>query len=317
MVLPDGNDFASATVDKHARLESRRGAKLVLVGGSNLAFGLDSRMLEEGLDLPVVNMGMNAYLGLRFMLNEVRASLRSGDTVVLALEYETYFVPAPYDAIEGAGPDQLMMIKVRPESARYITSPRQAAGIASAVPLAAQQKVMRMLDEAVGEARGTEHTESLIDRIETRDGFNRYGDLVSHLGVDWPYAMEPGADLSGKRLNEAVLSHITGFIREMDERQVTVVIAPPPTPAPYYQRHRTDMEAIFRRLDIRGPDGTAADAARYAFPMDEFFDNFNHLTREGRARRTRFLVEDLHHALGSTGTQAAASGIPERVSGAD
>src|SRR5690606_17377891 len=85
LLVPDSNDYAKASVDKHARLAAPGSAKLVLVGGSNLAFGVDSAELERELKgFRVVNMGMNAYLGLRFMLSEVMEDLEKGDVVVLS-----------------------------------------------------------------------------------------------------------------------------------------------------------------------------------------------------------------------------------------
>lgn len=309
VAFPDGNDFAGATLDKHARLDAQTGRKIVFVGGSNLAYGLDSPAMERELGVPVVNMGMNAYLGLRFLLNEVRGSLKAGDVAVLALEYETYFTPAPFDAIEGAGPDHLMLLKVRPASVRYITRPRQFAAIATAVPYAAQQKVLRLLEASLDGMRGQVQSRSLIEQVESRGGFNAHGDLVSHLGVQWPYAVEAGDDLSRKQLNPAVIRHLQRFRDEMNTRGVAVVIVPPPAPTPYYRQHRASMEAIFAQLDrpASNPPGQSTRAAEYTFPASQFFDNFNHLSGEGRKLRTLRLIDDLRPVMASSATFRTAS----------
>src|SRR5688500_9034323 len=58
-LVPEGNDYGLATVLKHDRLARDVPRKIVFIGGSNLAFGMDSGMVEKATGLPVVNMGMN------------------------------------------------------------------------------------------------------------------------------------------------------------------------------------------------------------------------------------------------------------------
>ena len=54
----------------------------MFVGGSNLAFGIDSREVEQRTGYRVVNMGMGFNMGLRFMLAVVRPHIHAGDVVV-------------------------------------------------------------------------------------------------------------------------------------------------------------------------------------------------------------------------------------------
>ena len=48
--------------------EASRESAIVLLGGSNVAFGFDSRVLKEKTGMPVINAGLHAGLGLRFMM---------------------------------------------------------------------------------------------------------------------------------------------------------------------------------------------------------------------------------------------------------
>jgi hypothetical protein len=82
--------FYAVHVDKVARLNSLKSPKLVLVGGSNLSFGIDTPRLERELGLPVANMGLNAGFGVRCMVNTIRPCLKPGDTVLLCIEYSLY-----------------------------------------------------------------------------------------------------------------------------------------------------------------------------------------------------------------------------------
>ena len=59
----DPNDFLAAIIDKHQRLESFSTPVTIFAGGSNLAYGLDSDMLTQELQSPVVNLALHAGLG--------------------------------------------------------------------------------------------------------------------------------------------------------------------------------------------------------------------------------------------------------------
>ena len=88
--------FLAELSDKHSRLKSVKSEKIVLVGGSNLAFGIDSEKLEKYVGIPVVNYGLYAAIGTKAMLDMSRSYISAGDTVVICPEtnkqtYSLYF----------------------------------------------------------------------------------------------------------------------------------------------------------------------------------------------------------------------------------
>ena len=85
-----GKRYAAATIDKHNRLAQQPSPRIVFVGGSNLAFGLDSAAIERSLGYNTVNMGLDLSLGLDFMLREIEPLLERGDVVVVSPEYEQF-----------------------------------------------------------------------------------------------------------------------------------------------------------------------------------------------------------------------------------
>lgn len=78
--------YYAALQTKYDRLYTAQGEKLVLIGGSSVAFGLDSKIAEQELGLPVVNFGLYAALGLKCMLDLSLDALHEGDIVVIAPE---------------------------------------------------------------------------------------------------------------------------------------------------------------------------------------------------------------------------------------
>ncbi|PWT95007.1 MAG: hypothetical protein C5B53_12100, partial [Candidatus Melainabacteria bacterium] len=85
------NGYFGCIREKHRRLETLPSPKVVLIGGSNLPYSMDSTLIEKRLHLPVVDMGLSANLGLRFMLEEVKGQLHPGDIVIVSPEHQLFF----------------------------------------------------------------------------------------------------------------------------------------------------------------------------------------------------------------------------------
>ena len=69
--------------------------KIVIVSGSNSLFGVDSQLLSEKFQKPVINLGVNAGVYLPYILFHAKKVIKKGDTVLLPLEYSMYI----YDGI--------------------------------------------------------------------------------------------------------------------------------------------------------------------------------------------------------------------------
>ena len=64
--------------------------KILFVGGSSVAYGIDAKLVEEKLDINSINFGCMVGLGPEILFENVRDFLKPGDTIVLCWEYETY-----------------------------------------------------------------------------------------------------------------------------------------------------------------------------------------------------------------------------------
>ena len=82
------NTFYGALDEKYERLTTIEEDKIIVVGGSSVAFGIDSILMEEKLGRPVVNFGLYAAIGTKAMLDLSRAGVKEGDIVVLAPELD-------------------------------------------------------------------------------------------------------------------------------------------------------------------------------------------------------------------------------------
>ncbi len=85
-----------AKIDKDKLLEESPSPRLIMVGGSNLSFGINSQMIKDTLDLNPINTGIHAAIGLKYMMDNVLDKIQPGDIVVIAPEYQQFYGDAAY-----------------------------------------------------------------------------------------------------------------------------------------------------------------------------------------------------------------------------
>lgn len=296
VAVPEANDYARASNLKHDALAAHD-HKIVLVGGSNLAYGIDSPLIERITDCPVVNMGFNGFLGIRFMLAEVKPYLHNGDTVVIAFEHETYARPA-----DGSADSLLVNTKTNPATLSAL-SQQQFINVALRYPYVAHQKLMRILGDAtrdagqaLGLAQESDATLIRLRQIESLEGFNANGDLESHLDVDWPFPPSEEGDLPAFVMTEEAFPLIENFVHEMNARGVRVLISYSAAERAFYEKHRAAIESWDAQFRANPAFIVPRPPSDYVFDASMHFDTVYHLDREGRAIRSRMLADDIVNA---------------------
>jgi len=81
-------EYVTGIVPKTKKLKEVKGPKIVVIGGSNASFGLDSEMIEKELRIPVVNMALHGGFPLKFIIEQVKPYLNKGDVLIMSREYE-------------------------------------------------------------------------------------------------------------------------------------------------------------------------------------------------------------------------------------
>lgn len=290
----DGNDYALASNLKHHAL-AQPGKKIVLVGGSNLAFGADSTIIQAATGCPVVNMGMNGYFGPRFMFAEVKPYVKSGDIVVVALEYDNYV-----KSVDGTNTDLLMVTKANPAAFGFLTLDQQV-DVIGRYPYVAQQKVLRLMRDglqAMSDLRkGVKTEKAMIDEVETLSGFTPQGDLVSHLDKQWTGPREDGLDLTAKPLEPALMPLMKSFSEQMKARGVNVMFSFTPAVDYFYAKHKAAIESYYELEKANGLT-VPRPPADFVFAPEYHFDTVYHLGDAGRKKRAAMVADDLIKTYG-------------------
>jgi hypothetical protein len=293
-------NYLAATVDKHRRLHMRSAPRVILVGGSNVAFGFESNRMESALGRPFVNMGLAAGLGVEFMLAEIEPALRPGDVVVLSLEYD-HFARGPaagrYSML-GFDPNVLRQVLIfRPEGCLALGWTHLRKVVLDRGLSILGEIARRGLVSGIG-ANKAEASETQ----SPRKGFNAWGDLVGHRNEPARTTAElvnrlPLIADARRFPNAAALEVVREFVERTGRLGVRVAFTFTPKPT----------GTIFRDGELAGrlaealrqiPGVTLLDAPQdHAYPPEQFFDSANHLTAEGAAQRTSKVIASLEEFL--------------------
>jgi len=281
VLIPNSpNAYQAAKLDKLRMLSTVPAPRILLVGGSNLAFSIDSDLLHETFGLPVVNMGLAKSVGLEYLLSETLPFIGPDDVVVLAFEYELF-----YDLFYGS--DGLIVeLQYVPSGFKHLHSLGQYKMFASKFGPIMQAKFTGYI--RTGSA-------SLTNEIYRRNGFNQYGDLVTHL--DEPPSFEPrGLFEENTPFNADAVDVLNAFGAAVQAAGARVVLTAPPLVDVEYDAHRERIKAIYGLLAESLEFPIISDPDDYVFPLDAMYDTAYHLLREGRSQRTRQLIHDLETA---------------------
>ena len=117
---------------KRAAADAIQAPKLMIVSGSSGLTGISAEEIHRATGFPTVNFGIHAALGPYCILRIARESLRPGDTVLLAFEYELY----GYGDLMAAGTDELFIDYVLSRDPDYVRAlpPGQYAKLALLTP---------------------------------------------------------------------------------------------------------------------------------------------------------------------------------------
>ncbi len=280
---PPSQNFLASDIDKQSLIRTQASPRLIFIGGSSMAFGVNSARVAEACGRRPVNMGLHAALGLKYMLAEVEPSLREGDWVIVAPEYQQF------SKLSGNTEFLVNMFEIAPSHGRFFTREQWTAifdeGFLKRFGKEARavlKRPARFFDRGtIGKTRP----------YYRRDGFNANGDVVAHLDVKSPKMSEKEFRLrhDEKSVRETV-EVLNRFAEIVKQRGAHVWFSHAPLPQTVFEQNRRavdELEATLAR-EVRIPQLDRAE--ELVFPYDHFFDTWYHLARPGVEKRTELLA---------------------------
>lgn len=275
-------NYQASLIDKNERLCSLDEAKIVLVGNSNWAFGVDSQKLEEAMGMPVVNMGMHGGIGNPFNEQAAVQNIHEGDIVIIS--YSNF---ADGDIIKNP---ELAWITIENHPAlwKYIRL-KDWPSMIKAYPTYLKD-CLDLWSQGIGNMdSGTEYS-----RLQ----FNEYGDNV----YDRPALVISDEELAEAHIPEIgdeTIDRLNKLNQTLQEKGATLLVTPYPTPVTSYtppvEKYVAFSDQIEERLDFP-LIGRYED---YRMDKNLFYNTYLHLNNEGKQFRTQMLINDLQEYLSS------------------
>ncbi len=291
--LPDkGNEgnLLYAMKDKQAALEAAEGPRVITVGGSNVAFGINSQKMSVALDRPAVNMGVHAGLGLKYILDNLRPQIRKGDVVVVIPEYDHFWDKYP-SLFYGEEVLLTMTLDVMPDDLEYVSA-KQWSHLYRFLPTYIGKKYYYAL-KYMTSARTPKGQHVAYQRKNV----NAQGDIVGHLEMsnfEFPVKVE-----KDREINMDVIKYLNDFYMDCHAAGAEVYLAMTSFEQKSYFKSSESIKKLEKAMNERLDMPMLAPPARYRFSKDLFFDTPEHLNGLGRDIRTDYLIQDLEKARAS------------------
>jgi hypothetical protein len=267
-----GNDYMAAMIDKHERISKLDKPKLILAGDSNLAFGIDSKKIEQELLVPVVNLSLHAGLGLDFILKELEASINEGDIVFLSFEY---FI------------DHEGNYELKKHTSNYY---KKALNYYN---FDLKKDVLLHINTTHKNLKNSMNGKNVMEDqsgpVYTRAAFNKYGDAVAHLDKKHSNGLN-GKGMFEYRYWEGI-DYLNEFYEYARSKEVCVFFIYPNYPISEFKnnedvinRYSNDLSNDLKIEIINKPTD-------FVYSDDLFYDTIYHLNRKGRELRTNKLIQ--------------------------
>lgn len=275
--------------------------RIILVGGSAVAFGVDSALMEEVLpDYEVINDGLYAALGTRVMLDLSMDDLREGDIVIVIPEQQAQALS------DYLGADAMWQASDGDFSALLSLHGRDVGKMLAAWP-----------GFAISKLRYALHGKPEPVDIYRRDSFNAKGDIASDLqaanvmpdGYDPIVRIDWDPDLPTAEFCQTLRDYSAAAA---EKGAVVWYHFAPMNAAAMQDVTEADMDAYAAALCARIDVPLAGDPRDCVMESGWFYDTNFHLNASGRTVYTRQLIRDIKAMLGdSTSTEILIPEMPD------
>ena len=269
------------------RMDEARGRRLILIGGSSVAFGIDVALLEtylreKGFEYTVCPLGLYAAVGTSAMLSLSESALREGDTVVLALEPAADALTAYFGATAF-----LKCAESDPSLFWRLGRDQQARVIGNAVPFL-QEKYALVRSGQLPKAEGV-YAKAAFDE-NCNMAYPREGNILA-MGYD---TGSPIA-LSGLAIDPSFAAQINAYCKSASKKGASVFMSFSPMNK---SAVTGDANDYFTLCNETFDCPVISNPLDYILDSGWFYDSNFHLNTAGAHMRTWLLARDILAQLG-------------------
>lgn len=280
LFFPEDEDYLGASIDKRRALEAASSPKIVTVGGSAAAFGVNSRMIEKATGYSAVNMGLHAGIPFGYMLYDISKHINPGDLVVLYPEYQHFYLDA--DTVSS---ELISVMRLNASSLAYLDTFEKWVGFVRTLPLYMQGRFKYLIYSGL----------TPEDRVYRRASFDKRGDMSVSLPKQMerdvtklPFGVE--ADQAGQ--GRGFLSQIEAFSEYSSEKGACVYVLYPAITEMHFSNNDEGIAGIHEMISESSVE-VLGQPGDFVLPPDMFFDTVYHLNDRGRTLNTQMLINEL------------------------
>jgi hypothetical protein len=275
------------------------GPKVVIIGGSGTHYSYSARVVSEATGLKAVNLGTHAGLGAEYILHRARASLKPGDTAVIALEHQL---------VHRTKPSSVLAAFVLTSDPGYLLC---GAPVSQVLSLVFGYPPVEVVRQAA--ARSVPHRSPLY-RPETVDA---WGDETANSPANkLPYMAATVRSLPAVAVKAPDPGSPPEFLVEFadwaKQNKVRLLQAWPATTfrpvylTPHYGAYFGQFAETYRRLGFT----VLGNPTDYLIPESEMLDSMYHADVVGAERISEAFAVDLCRAIACPGAQPG-SAVPK------
>jgi len=283
----EANNYMAAIIDKHERVNALKGnQKIFVAGGSNVAFGVNSKMIQNELDIPTINMGLHIGLGVNFILEELKRKIEPNDIAILSFEYFMH-VDGHKDLLEHTH-------ELYPEVKNY-TKKNTFINKFYYQYNKTKQKCLAYFVKSNKKKKGRNFAAKY-----SREMFNSQGDFI-HETLNYSREGTLQVKTNNSRYKEwEGIDLLNNFNDYAKSKNITVFYLFPPLHEDAYNAQINNISKLAKDIEDNLNFPILNKSTDCIYPDNMFLDTKYHLTSDGSNERTKGMIEGLKKVLDIT-----------------
>ena len=272
--------YYAALPIKYDRIKQVKEEKIVVIGGSSVAFGLDSKLVEQELKMPCVNFGLYAAFGLKPMLDLSVDAVGKGDIVVIAPELSSQMFS------DYVGYDFLLQACEGRSDMTSALGLSYAAGLMSKFP--AYIKEAQKLNSMGG---------LKVNGVYAVSSFDTYGDIIFERAyniMDGMYAQDNLPEINADLVTDEFANMLNEYAKKIEEKGAKVYFGFCPVNQLSAENiSQSDREDFVKALEDKLDFDVIASLEDHILDAGYFYDSNFHTNDAGTILNTVLLINDL------------------------
>lgn len=273
------NNYQASMLKKVDKLKKTNEKKIILVGDSNLTFGVDSKMIEDILGIKVVNLGVHTMLGNEYQENAAKENINKGDIVVLSnVDYtDENYDP---DLVWITNEWNFQLWKFIPKDKYFETF------------IMYPKYMYKAFKEKLNGNKTSQ------DVVYTIKNFNSYGDVS--VRPETSYYKFDKDSVEVPKVSSKYINRVNKFNDYVNSQEATLLLTTYPIGSGEYTPKFEAFDELQKELEDKLDCPVISKFSDYYIPYEYFYNTKHHLTLEGREIRTKQLISDLRDYIESS-----------------